>query len=87
MKKKLPQQFDDNFTVINQNISDLFAAVAEGSISVNDAVDYIDQLVEINNSVKDELVSAVQSVSRNNDEYLGQAVKYFRQRIPDYKYV
>ena len=77
LEKKLPQQFDDNFTVINQNISDLFAAVAEGSISVNDAVDYIDQLVEINNSVKDELVSAVQSVSRNNDEYLGQAVKYF----------
>ena len=77
LEKKLPQQFDDNFTVINQNIVDLFSAVAEGSISVRDAVEYIDQLVEINNSVKDELVKAVQSVSRNNDQYLGQSVKYF----------
>ena len=77
LEKKLPQQFDDNFTVINQNISDLFGAVAEGSLSVSDAVEYIDQLVEINNSVKDELVKAVQSVSRDNDSYLGQAAKYF----------
>ena len=77
LEKKLPQKFEDNFTVINENISDLFAAVAEGSLSVNDAVEYIDQLVEINNSVKDELIEAVQSVSRDNDKYLGQAVKYF----------
>ena len=77
LEKKLPQKFEDNFTLINQNISDLFTAVAEGSLTVNDAVEYIDQLVDINNSVKDELIEAVQSVSRDNDKYLGQAVKYF----------
>ena len=77
LEKKLPRKFEDNFTIINQNISDLFKAVAEGSLSANDAVEYIDQLVDINNSVKDELVAAVQSVSRDNDKYLGQAVKYF----------
>ncbi len=77
LEKKIPEKFEDNFTIINQNISDLFAAVSEGSLSVSDAVDYIDQLLEINNSVKEELVQAVQSVARDNDIYLGKAVKYF----------
>ncbi len=77
LERKLPEKFNDNFTVINQNIKDLFAAIDEGSIPLKDAVDYIAQLEEINNSIREDLISAVKSVSRNNDEYLGKAARYF----------
>ena len=77
LEKKIPDKFDENFSLINQNIVDLFAAVSDGSLSMADALEYIDQLVDINNSVKDDLIKAVQSVARDNDIYLGKAVKYF----------
>ena len=77
LNSELPALFDENFEIINGNIIELFAAVAEGSLSIEDASDYILELADLNDQTRDMLLERVQHITKDNDEYFAQASRLY----------
>ncbi len=77
LKEELPEVFDEEFSGIEQNITDLFNAIRTGSIPMSDAADYIDQLAGLTEESKTKLLSYVEKIARNNDTYLGATARFF----------
>jgi adenylate cyclase len=77
LEHELPRLFGENFSLLGENISDLFTAIREGYIPLEEAETYISELVSINDEVKKTLLDAVRSVARDNDLYLGKAISVF----------
>ena len=77
LRNELPAVFDQEFEIINSNIIDLFAAVAEGVLSIEEASDYILELADLNEQTRDMLLDRVQRVTKDNDEYFAQAVRLY----------
>ncbi|HUX19895.1 MAG TPA: CHASE2 domain-containing protein [Spirochaetia bacterium] len=78
LDKTIPQLFNQQFQDINQNVTGLFAALAQGQISMKDAQDYVTQLTGLNDESKKLLLTKVQDIARDNDTYLGEAAWYFK---------
>ena len=74
LRQQLPEVFEDEFSIMNQNILDLFGAIASGALPVDIAEDYIYDLASLNDQTKDLLISKVQEVARDNDAYFSSAV-------------
>ena len=77
LRNELPGAFTDEFEIINQNIIDLFGAIASGALPVEVAEDYIYDLTMLNDQTKDVLLSKVAEVARDNDEYFKNAIYFF----------
>ena len=77
LRNELPDVFTDEFEIINQNITDLFGAIASGALPVEVAEDYIYDLTMLNDQTKDILLSKVNEVARDNDEYFKNAIYFF----------
>jgi adenylate cyclase len=78
LRNELPAYFAEEFAIINQNILDLFGAIESGALPMEVAADYINDLTMLNDQTKDILISKVAEVTRDNDQYFGNAVKLFR---------
>lgn len=74
---EIPELFTEEFSVINQNVSDLFSALQAGSISLQDAEEYVDDLSELTEMSQSILLEKVAEIARDNDKYLGQAARLF----------
>lgn len=79
LNQRIPAEFDRSFGSLAQNITGLFDALQSGSISIQDAQDYVQQLVGITADTKQQLLKDVQAIARDNDIYLGQAAWFFRK--------
>jgi adenylate cyclase len=77
LNDEIPEIFQQEFTVIRQNIEDLFLALKNGMISLRDAEDYVQDLTGLTDMSRDVLLDKVREISRNNDAYLGQAARLF----------
>ncbi len=77
LEKEIPESFTKGFDTINGNMKDLFEALSSGSISIQDAGDYINQLAGLNDETKKELLKKVTEIARDNDTYLGEAARFF----------
>ena len=77
LEEQIPGHFDTAFLEISQQEVDLFQALQAGQISLRELPDYLDQLYDINESRKQELLNKVSNIARDNDFYLGRAVKGF----------
>ncbi len=77
LKKEIPNLFGTEFNTIDQNVSDLFSAIASGSISIEDASDYLSDLRDMNEEAKKALLKKVSDIARDNDTYLGSAAGFF----------
>ncbi|HAK45998.1 MAG TPA: adenylate/guanylate cyclase domain-containing protein [Spirochaeta sp.] len=77
LKTELPGVFADEFDIINQNILDLFGAIASGALPVEVAEDYIYDLTMLNDQTKDILIAKVAEVTRDNDEYFKNTIYFF----------
>ncbi len=77
LNNEVPQYIERQFSSITKNTSDLFSAVANGDIPINDVAAFIPDLEAMTNRTKDDVVERIQSIVRNNDIYLGQAAKVF----------
>ncbi len=73
LEENLPEYFNQGFGSLGENIYALFGALAEGQIPLGDAEAYIDDLVGLSDSVKEELLSQVRRVAADNDARLGRA--------------
>ncbi|MBI9105849.1 MAG: adenylate/guanylate cyclase domain-containing protein [Spirochaetales bacterium] len=77
LQEELPDLFTEEFSIINQNITDLFGAIASGALPVDIAPDYISDLAILNDQTRDILLTKVQEVAKNNDSYFGKAAYFY----------
>jgi len=77
LTEEIPELFTEEFSAINQNVSDLFKALQVGSISLQDAEEYVHDLSELTETSQSILLEKVAEIARDNDKYLGQAARLF----------
>ncbi len=77
LKQDIPDAFQSQFQTINQNVSGLFQALMNGQISLHDAQDYVKQLEGLTDQAKQQLLSQVNNIVRDNDLYLANAARMF----------
>ncbi len=77
LEKEIPALFEDEFSIIQQNITDLFTAIAAGYISLEDASSYITDLQALNEDSRNILLQKVADIARDNDSYLGRTAGFF----------
>ncbi|HUX51519.1 MAG TPA: CHASE2 domain-containing protein [Spirochaetia bacterium] len=77
LKQSIPDSFQNQFKGITDNITGLFSALENGQISLADAKDYVSQLVGLTDQTRKQLLSDVDSIVQNNDNYLGDAARMF----------
>jgi adenylate cyclase len=81
LDEELPQQFGLSFSEMERNITDLFRALAERRVGLADAEGLADELTSYAASEKEQLLERVRNVARDNDAYLGNAVRLFGQTV------
>jgi adenylate cyclase len=74
---EIPDLFTAEFARINENISDLFAALAGGDISLSEARDFIRDLTMLTDISRDTLLERVADIARDNDDYFGRAARLY----------
>jgi len=79
LNDEIPEIFEQEFTVIRQNIQDLFLALQSGMISLRDAEDYVKDLTGLTDMSRDVLLDKVREISRDNDTYFGRAARLFEK--------
>jgi len=77
LNEEIPEIFGQEFSVINQNIEDLFTAIQSGMISLRDAQDYVGDLTGLTDMSRNILLDKVREISRDNDAYFGRAARLF----------
>ena len=77
LEEEIPELFTTEFAQINQNISDLFSALAAGAISISEAEDFIRDLTVLTDMSRDTLLEQVAEIARDNDDYFGRAARLF----------
>ncbi|SIQ89982.1 adenylate cyclase [Alkalispirochaeta americana] len=77
LNQEIPQAFSREFEALEDNITALFAALHQGAIPLDEAEEYIFQLVDLSRASRERLLEEVRSIARDNDEYLGQAARFF----------
>jgi len=77
LQEEIPALFGQEFASIKQNVSDLFAALRTGTISLQDAQDYVRDLASLTDMSRNLLLDKVREIARDNDAYLGAAARLF----------
>ncbi len=77
LAEQIPEFFNDEFVEIQNNIFDLFGALREGYLPLEEAGDYIRDLASLTDRSKELLLEKVQLIARDNDLYLGNAARFF----------
>jgi adenylate cyclase len=76
LRDEMPAVFDEEFERLAANTNDLFTAFREGMIPLEEGGAYISQLVQMAQGTKETLLSDVGEIARDNDRYLGNAVRF-----------
>lgn len=77
LENEVPEAFAREFGSIKENIEALFGALIQGQIPLDDAEQFVMELVELSEESRARLLAQVRSIARDNDEYLGQAARFF----------
>jgi adenylate cyclase len=77
LRQTVPDAFNQEFSQIQTNIQGLFDALRTGNIQLREASRYVTDLEELTNQGKDKLLSTVQKIRRDNDDYFGRAARFF----------
>ncbi|POR03997.1 adenylate/guanylate cyclase with Chase sensor [Alkalispirochaeta sphaeroplastigenens] len=77
LNQEIPHSFAREFESLEGNISALFGALYQGTIPLEEAEEYILQLVDLSRAARERLLEEVHSIARDNDDYLGRAARFF----------
>ncbi|MDR2258106.1 MAG: CHASE2 domain-containing protein [Treponema sp.] len=77
VREDLPRYLDNGFIRINDTVSQVMDAFAEGSLGRGDAESAKHEIVALNNSVKNELAVSIDYVTRDVDAYFADALQFF----------
>ncbi|MFN2310845.1 MAG: CHASE2 domain-containing protein [Spirochaetia bacterium] len=77
LENEIPLAFAEEFGLLRDNIESLFGALQSGMIPLEEAEEFVLELVDLTDQSRAELLSLVRSIARDNDEYLGQSARLF----------
>ncbi|MDR0624346.1 MAG: CHASE2 domain-containing protein [Treponema sp.] len=77
VREDLPRYLDNGFIRINDTAGRIMDAFAEGGLGRGDAERVKHEIVEFNNSVKNELAVSIDYVTRDVDAYFANALQFF----------
>jgi adenylate cyclase len=77
LEQDMPQIINDELASIDRNVTDLFAALQAGRISLRDARAYLRDLSALTEQSRTALLESVEKIARDNDSYFGQAARLF----------
>ncbi len=77
LQEQIPARFDTVFYDLSQQQGAFFQALQSGQITMAEAPAYLNQLDDYNYSKQEELLEDVRHIARDNDVYLGRAIKWF----------
>ena len=71
----IPESFNTQFGSIDEQMKSFVSALQQGNIPLKDASSYIGDFQALIKGSKDALQSQVAEIARDNDQYLGQAIR------------
>lgn len=77
VKKGLPDAIDKNFNDIDQVVTYVMDSIENRDISPSEAPDYRDQILDYNESIKDNITSALENITYNVDAYFADTLRLF----------
>jgi len=77
LDEQIPDRFSEVFGDLAQQQTAFFRALQNGQIPLDQAEDFILQLDDYSEMRRQELLSDVGGIARDNDDYLGRAVSFF----------
>jgi len=77
LTEEIPENFDEEFAYIRENIVALFEALRTGNISLEDAEVFVQDLTGLTEATKVRLLDEVREIVRDHDIYLGKATRFF----------
>lgn len=75
LNEEIPELFDQEFSTIRRNITDLFTALQQGQIPLEEAESFVEDLGELTEESRNLLLDRVQDIARDNDEFMGNAAR------------
>jgi adenylate cyclase len=78
LNQEIPAALSAEFATVQQNVTDLFAALRDRRISMAQAGGFIKDLGDLTEVSKTSLLKKIGQVARNNDELLGRSARLFR---------
>ena len=77
LSSNIPESFNNEFGAIGEQMKSFIAAIQQGNIPLREANSYVGDFQDLVSAKKTELQSQVEKIARDNDEYLGQAIRFF----------
>jgi adenylate cyclase len=75
LNEEIPKAFEEEFSFIAQNVEDLFAALAQGQITTQDALEFVEDLTGLTRQSQEYLLQEVRNIARDNDTYFGRTAR------------
>lgn len=79
LREQLPDDLESEYGRISENVRTLFDAIRKGSVRPADSPRYVAELLRLIDASKARLQDSVALVERDNDLYLGQALRMFER--------
>lgn len=79
LNQQIPSLLNREFGEIGQNARDLFQAIEVGAIPLEEAGDFVNDLSDLNEQSRREILQAIDEIARDNDDYLGRAAGIFEK--------
>jgi adenylate cyclase len=76
LNEEIPEDFNDQFGRIRENIRDLFTALAQERIPLSEAESFVEDLAGLTDRARQQLLDEVRSIARDNDAYFGRAAAF-----------
>jgi adenylate cyclase len=77
MNEEIPELLTQEFSLVNENVANLFAALQSGDIPLEDAGSFVEDLAGFTLGSRDLIADKIRDIARDNDDYLGKAARLF----------
>ncbi len=77
LEEEIPELLETEIGYLQYNIDALFTAVSDGQIPVDEAREYVDDLVGVAEKTKKAIQNRLTEIALDNDAYLAEAARFF----------
>jgi len=77
LQQNIPASFAEAFTTMEESVQGLLRAISAGRVPASDAEVFAGDFIGLAESSKSRLLSEVNAIAKDNDEYLGQSAYFF----------
>jgi adenylate cyclase len=76
LNSNIPESFNNEFGAIGEQMKSFVSALQQGNIPLKEAGAFVGDFQGLVSTTRDDLQSQVAKIARDNDEYLGQALRF-----------